>query len=59
MPENNEVQVCNCNNCTHCVYAGGGDSICTGSPIKIYLIMEAFSPTDDYCWCKGVNYESI
>jgi len=45
-----------CNTCVNCVYIGEGDFICDyEEPV---LIMEDFTPSDDFMYCNGENYES-
>lgn len=46
-----------CQNCEHCVYICEGDFICDmDEPI---LVMEDYTPTEDYLYCDGVDYEPI
>lgn len=45
-----------CNTCVNCVYIGEGDFICdVNEPI---LVLEDFTPTEDFMSCNGVDYES-
>ena len=45
-----------CNTCVNCVYIGEGDFICDiAEPV---LVMEDFTPTDEFMLCQGSEYES-
>lgn len=45
-----------CQDCNHCVYICEGDYICDfDEPV---LILEDFTPTDDYMYCGGKDWES-
>lgn len=46
-----------CLNCINCVYIGEGDSICDADDTP-KLILDDWTPTDDFWWCNGSEYES-
>lgn len=45
-----------CLTCSNCIYIGEGDSICDADDTPM-LVLEDFTPTDDYWWCAGSEYE--
>ena len=46
-----------CQDCEHCIYICDGDFICDmDEPV---LVMEDYTPTEDYLYCGGVDYEPI
>ena len=55
--KNYQLQGKNCHSCIYCNYILEGDFLCEkeldqgDSPI--YPIMEDFSPTEHFFWCKG------
>lgn len=52
-----EENIKTCENCINCIYIGEGDFICdVDSPPKV--ILTDFTPTDEYWYCNGTDYES-
>lgn len=49
-----ENNIDDCLNCKHCLPIGEGDHICEENPHKI--VLEDYTPTDDFNWCKSKNY---
>lgn len=45
-----------CNDCEHCMYICEGDSICD---INNKIILDDWTPTDEYFWCNGKKYKKI
>lgn len=43
---------CDCEHCEECVYIGEGALACMVG-YKPVLVIEKFTPTDDYGWCKA------
>lgn len=46
-----------CITCDHCIYIGEGDYICDADDNPI-IVMEEFSPNDNYWHCAGSEWES-
>lgn len=42
-----------CNTCDNCVYICEGDFICDEHQV---LVMEDFTPTDEFCCCNGCDW---
>lgn len=45
-----------CHNCSHCIYIGEGDSICDADD-EPKIVLGDWSPTDDFWWCAGSEFE--
>ncbi|MCI9626494.1 MAG: hypothetical protein HFI90_06900 [Clostridia bacterium] len=46
-----------CENCENFIPIGEGDHICiAGMPI---IVVEEYTPTEDYFWCKGKRFEAL
>lgn len=44
-----------CETCMNLLPIGEGDHLCDAS--DLVLVIEGYSPTDDYYWCCGKNWE--
>lgn len=44
-----------CETCMNLLPIGEGDHLCDAN--DLVLVMEDYSPTDDYYWCCGRNWE--
>lgn len=45
-----------CETCDHCVPVGEGDHICLAES-EPTLVLENYTPTDEYIACKGKSWE--
>ncbi len=54
MNKNKKNKSC-CERCVECIAIGEGDHICTVEEPK--LIIESYSPAEEYYWCKGKHFE--
>lgn len=54
-PRNETECLKNCRECKHCVYLGYGDFFCR---VIGYAVVDEWTPTDKFCFCKGENYET-
>ena len=46
----------NCFNCAHCLYLEEGDHICD---MTNEIVIEDWTPADDFYQCKGKDFEII
>lgn len=45
-----------CMDCANCMYHSEGDSFCDASN-DFKFVLEDWTPTGDYYWCKGKYFE--
>jgi len=46
-----------CNDCINAMYIGEGDFICYECEGEPRLVIEDFTPTDEFCFCNGEYFE--
>lgn len=46
----------NCYDCDHCQYIGEGDYICDVDITEAVVVVEDWSPTEDYYYCGGKEF---
>lgn len=45
-----------CLTCSNCVPIGEGDHVCIENQV---IVLEDYTPTDDYCYCNECDWEEL